>query len=246
MSKVALITGGTTGLGAAVCDRLASDGFTVIANYLPATQAQALQWQADTKTKGQEVHIAAADVSDAQSCQTMIDTLLEDFGSIDVLVNNAGIIRDASIAKMSVEQWNAVINTNLSSLFNMCKPVVESMREKQFGRIVNLSSINAQRGQFGQTNYCAAKAGVHGFTKALAHETAKNGITVNTVSPGIIQTSMIDSIPQEILDGFIASVPVGRVGLPADIAQAVRFLVDENTSYITGAQIPVNGGLYMS
>lgn len=246
MSKVALITGGTTGLGAAVCHRLASDGFTVIANYLPATQAQAVQWQEESKAEGHNIELAACDVSDPQSCQSMVNTLVTDFGSIDILVNNAGIIRDASIAKMSVEQWSAVIDTNLGSLFNMCKPVLESMRENQFGRIVNLSSINAQRGQFGQTNYCAAKAGVHGFTKALAQETARNGITVNTVSPGIIDTSMIESIPQNILDGFIASIPVGRVGLASDIAQAVRFLVDDNTSYITGAQIPVNGGLYMS
>lgn len=246
MSKVALITGGTTGLGAAICHRLAGDGFTVIANYLPTTHAQALHWQEESKAEGHNIALAAADVSDAQSCQAMVEQLIKDTGSIDILVNNAGIIRDASIAKMSVEQWKAVIDTNLSSLFNLCKPIVETMREKQFGRIVNLSSINAQRGQFGQTNYCAAKAGVHGFTKALAQETARNGITVNTVSPGIIQTSMIDSIPQDILDGFIASIPVGRVGLPADIAQAVRFLVDENTGYITGAQLPINGGLYMS
>lgn len=246
MSKVALITGGTTGLGAAVCHRLASDGFNVIANYLPATQAQALQWQEESRADGHDIHLASADVSDPTSCQSMVEQLIKDFGSIDILVNNAGIIRDASIAKMSVEQWSAVIDTNLGSLFNMCKPVLESMREKEFGRIVNISSINAQRGQFGQTNYCAAKAGVHGFTKALAQETARKGITVNTVSPGIIQTSMIENIPKDMLERFFDSIPVGRAGLPSDIAQAVRFLVDENTSYITGAQIPVNGGLYMS
>ncbi len=245
MNKVALITGGTTGLGAAICHQLATDGYVVIANYLPATEAQAVQWQSQMQNNELTCHIAAGDVSDQASCRSMIDQLLSEFGQIDILVNNAGIIRDASLAKMSLEDWNAVISTNLGSLYNMSKPVLESMKQHRFGRIVNLSSVNAKRGQFGQTNYCAAKAGVHGFTKALAHEVARHGVTVNTVSPGLIQTSMVESIPKDLLDGFIDTIPVGRVGKPEDIAKTVRFLVDDNTSYITGAEIPVNGGLYM-
>jgi len=175
----------------------------------------------------------------------MVDALIKEHGRIDILINNAGIIRDATIAKMSPDDWTAVINTNLSSLYNMCKPTIETMQSNRFGRIVNMSSVNAQRGQFGQTNYCAAKAGVHGFTKALAQEVARHGITVNTVSPGLIQTSMVESIPKDMLNDIVKTIPVGRVGQPTDIAQAVRFLVDDNTSYITGAEIPVNGGIFM-
>ncbi|MCL4157173.1 UNVERIFIED_CONTAM: hypothetical protein GTU68_010501 [Idotea baltica] len=245
MSKIALITGGTTGLGAGICAQLHCDGYQVIANYLPALEADAKAWQQQVQSEGMHCEIAAADVSDASQCKTMVDGLLKEFSRIDVLVNNAGIIRDSSIAKMDAEKWNAVINTNLNSLFNMCKPVIASMQEHGFGRIVNMSSVNAQRGQFGQTNYCAAKAGVHGFTKALAKETARFGITVNTVSPGLIATSMVESIPKEIMDELVQQIPVGRVGLPEDIARAVRFLVDDNTSYITGHELEVNGGFFM-
>ncbi len=245
MSKVAVITGGTTGLGAGICAQLANDGYQVIANYLPALEGEAKAWQQQVKSEGIACAIAAADVSDATQCQHMIDGLLNDFGRIDVLINNAGIIRDSSIAKMDVDKWHAVINTNLSSLYNMCKPVIESMQEHRFGRIVNMSSVNAQRGQFGQTNYCAAKAGVHGFTKALAQETARFGITVNTVSPGLIQTSMVDTIPKEIMADLVEKIPVGRVGLPEDIARAVRFLIDDTSSYITGHELEVNGGFFM-
>lgn len=242
MSKVALVTGGTTGLGAAVCQLLAGDGHQVIANYLPSTEAQARKWQAQVSNA---CAIEPGDVSDEASCLTMVEKLIAEYGRIDILINNAGIVRDSTIAKMSSEQWHAVLNTNLNSLYNMSKPVVESMQQHRYGRIVNMSSVNAQRGQFGQTNYCAAKAGVHGFTKALAQETARHGITVNTVSPGLIQTSMVETIPQDMLDKVIETIPVGRVGQPDDIAHTIRFLIDEDTSYITGADIPVNGGLFM-
>lgn len=245
MSKVALVTGGTTGLGSAISTRLANDGFQVIANYLPALESEALEWQKKAEQNGLKCAIAAADVSSHTHCQLMVDMLLDEFGRIDVLVNNAGIIRDSTIAKMPVADWEAVINTNLGSLYNMCKPVIQSMQQHKFGRIVNMSSVNAQRGQFGQTNYSAAKAGVHGFTKALAQETARHGITVNTVSPGLIQTSMVESIPEALLNEFVEGIPVGRIGQPNDIANAVRFLVDDDTSYITGHEMEVNGGLFM-
>lgn len=245
MSKVALVTGGTSGLGAAICSQLAADGYQVAANYLPELQAQALDWQQDFKKLGYTCTLAPADVSNETDCLQMAQNLIEQFGRVDVLVNNAGITRDATIKKMTSEQWQAVINTNLSSLFNVCKPLIESMQQHRFGRIVNISSVNAQRGQFGQTNYSAAKAGVHGFTKALAQETARYGITVNTVSPGFINTSMVAAIPDDLRNEIINSIPVGRVGEPEDIARAVRFLIDDNASYITGSELSVNGGIFM-
>jgi len=245
MSKVALITGGTSGLGAAICEHLASDGYQVVANYLPALENQALEWQKEFKAKGLSCALTACDVSDAVSCQSMTDSLIEEFGRVDVVVNNAGITRDSTLKNMELDQWNAVINTNLSSLFNVCKPMLASMQKNRFGRIVNISSVSAQRGQFGQTNYAAAKAGVHGFTKALAQETARYGVTVNTISPGFINTAMVDAIPDELRTEIIKSIPVGRVGQPLDIARAVRFLVDEDADYITGSEISVNGGLFM-
>lgn len=245
MSKVALVTGGTTGLGAAICARLVNDGYQVIANYYPEMEKEAQQWQLQCNKEGASLAICAADVSNPSQCDKMVRQLVSEFGRIDVLVNNAGIIRDSTITKMDVADWSAVINTNLGSLYNMCKPVIESMRQHHFGRIVNLSSVNAQRGQFGQTNYCAAKAGVHGFTKALAQETARHGITVNTISPGLIQTNMVESIPKEMLANVVETIPVGRVGQPHEIARAVRFLVDDDAGYITGHEMEVNGGLFM-
>jgi len=245
VSKVALVTGGTTGLGAAVCQRLCTDGYQVIANYFPKLEKEARQWQQLGEKNGLRYAIAPADVSSQADCQKMVERLLSEFERIDVLVNNAGIIRDSTIAKMDFADWNAVINTNLGSLYNMCKPVIESMQQNHFGRIVNLSSVNAQRGQFGQTNYCAAKAGVHGFSKALAQEVARHGITVNTISPGLIQTNMVQSIPKAMLDDVVQTIPVGRVGQPHEIARAVRFLIDDDAGYITGHEMEVNGGLFM-
>lgn len=245
MSKVALVTGGTSGLGAAICSYLAADGYQVVANYLPELESQALDWQQAIKQLGYTCTLMPADVSSETDCQHMAQNLIEQFGRVDVLVNNAGITRDATIKKMTSEQWQAVINTNLSALFNVCKPLIQSMQQHRFGRIVNISSVNAQRGQFGQTNYSAAKAGVHGFTKALAQETARYGITVNTVSPGFINTSMVAAIPDDLRNEIINSIPVGRVGEPEDIARAVRFLIDDNASYITGSELSVNGGIFM-
>jgi len=245
MNKVALVTGGTTGLGEAICVHLANDEYQVIANFFPELEKQAQQWQQQCTKAGLNCAVAGADVSDLSQCEVMIERLISEFGRIDVLINNAGIIRDSTITKMDAADWNAVISTNLGSLYNMCKPVIEPMREHRFGRIINISSVNAQRGQFGQTNYCAAKAGVHGFTKALAQEVAKHGITVNTISPGLIQTSMVESIPKELLNEVVETIPVGRIGQPVDIARAVRFLVDDDAGYITGHELEVNGGLFM-
>lgn len=247
MKKIALVTGGTTGLGSAICKQLATDQYQVVANYLPAHKEQAESWLKEMKGLGYtSVSIIPTDVSDAISCQEMTSALIEQFGRVDIAVNNAGITRDSTLKNMSIDQWNAVIATNLSSLFNVCKPLLESMQKNQFGRIVNISSVSAQRGQFGQTNYASAKAGVHGFTKALALEVARHGITVNTISPGFIHTAMVDAIPDEHREQIIQSIPVGRVGQAEDIARAVRFLIDDNASYITGSEVSVNGGLHMS
>lgn len=247
MKKIALVTGGTSGLGSAIGQQLAADGYQVIANFLPSLEDAAESWRKDMEKLGfSKSSIIAADVSDANSCQEMANTLLEQFGRIDIVINNAGITRDSTLKNMGIDQWNAVIGTNLSSLYNVCKPMLESMQKNQFGRIVNISSVSAQRGQFGQTNYASAKAGVHGFTKALALEVARYGITVNTVSPGFINTSMVDAIPDEHREQIIQSIPVGRVGQPEDIARAVRFLIDDNASYITGSEVSVNGGLHMN
>lgn len=246
MSRVALVTGGTSGLGAAVCQHLCKDGYKVVANYLGEFEEQALAWQKQFSDGGFHCDLIAADVSDTAACESMASALLEQHGRIDVLINNAGITRDATIKKMSSADWQAVINTNLNSLYNVTKPLIDAMQERKFGRIVNISSVNAQRGQFGQTNYSAAKAGVHGFTKALAQEMAAHGITVNTISPGFIDTNMVRAIPEAHREQIIASIPVGRVGQPDDIARAVRFLIDDDAGYITGTELSVNGGLFMS
>lgn len=245
MNRVALVTGGTGGLGSAICQRLARDNYTVLANYYPPLKDEAEAWRTRCLEQQLDIAIVAGDVTDVDSCQSMLNDIIAEHGRLDVLVNNAGITRDATLKKLSAADWHAVIDTNLSSLYNMCKPALESMQANGFGRIVNISSVNGQRGQFGQTNYSAAKAGVHGFSKALAQETARHGITVNTVSPGFIDTSMVDAIPEHIRNDIISAVPVGRIGQPDDIARAVRFLVDDENGYITGTELSVNGGLFM-
>ncbi|MEE9334014.1 MAG: beta-ketoacyl-ACP reductase [Granulosicoccaceae bacterium] len=244
MSRVALVTGGTSGLGSAIATRLANN-YRVIVNYLPSLEAQAKLWQAEHAKIGQQIDTIAADISDAASCEQMANELLIKYGSIDVLINNAGITRDATLRKMPAADWQAVINTNLSGLFYVTQPLLNTMIKNGFGRIVNISSVNAQRGQFGQTNYSAAKAGVHGFTKALAQEVATKGITVNTISPGFIDTDMVAAIPDEQREQIITDIPVGRVGNPNDIARAVEFLVADDADYITGSELSVNGGIFM-
>ncbi|MEE9321360.1 MAG: acetoacetyl-CoA reductase [Granulosicoccus sp.] len=243
--QTALVTGGTGGLGTAICKRLASDGFRVIANYLPELHDDAVRWQVQLREVNLQYHLLPGDVADPESCQSMAEVFLQQFGPPAVIVNNAGITRDATLRNLTLTDWQAVINTNLSSLYNVIKPLLDPMLETGYGRIVNISSVNGQRGQFGQTNYSAAKAGVHGFTKALAQEVARKGITVNTVSPGFIETEMVKTIPPAQRQAIVDAIPVGSIGQPADIANAVSFLVAEDAGYITGSEISVNGGIFM-
>lgn len=244
--RIALVTGGTGGIGTSICKQLAASGYTVVANYFPADQQQADSWLAENKTGDLDLHIAPADVTDFDSCSGMIKMIEADFGPVDILVNCAGITRDKTLKRMTPDQWNAVINTNLNSAFNVTQQVITGMSERGFGRIINISSVNGQRGQFGQANYAAAKAGLHGFTMSAALETASKGVTVNTVSPGYIETAMTSAMPEEVLQSIVGSVPAKRMGTPEEIAFTVSWLADERNAYTTGANIPVNGGLFMS
>ena len=241
MTRTALVTGGTRGIGAAVSIALKEAGFEVCASYAGNDEAAA------TFKELTGIRVQRFDVSDFDSCHTAILEIEGHIGPIDVLVNNAGITRDGMLHKMTFEQWNEVINTNLNSLFNTTKNVIESMRERGFGRIINISSINGQKGQMGQTNYSAAKAGVIGFTKALAQEGARKGITVNCVAPGYVATEMVKAIPEDVLTTQILPyIPVGRLGEPAEIARCVTFLASEEAGFITGSTITVNGGQYIT
>ena len=246
MNKLALVTGGIGGIGSAICRALVSDTCHVVACYYPAEEEAAQKWLKDAQTEGLNVSITPADVSDAASASAMVEKVEADFGPIDVLINCAGITRDKTIRKMPVEDWDAVIETNLNSVFYVTKPVMTGMLERRYGRIINISSVNGQRGQFGQPNYSAAKAGLHGFTMAAAQEGARKDVTVNTISPGYIATPMTGAMPPEVLDSIVSGVPMGRLGKPEEIASTVAFLAAPETAYITGANIPVNGGLFMS
>lgn len=240
MTRIALVTGGTRGLGAATAIDLKELGYTVVANYFGNHES------ADAFTAQNGIATFQWDVSDFSACAEGITRVEKEVGPVDVLVNNAGITRDATLHHMSHEQWSAVINTNLGSVFNMCHAVVPGMRARGYGRIVSISSINGQKGQFGQTNYAAAKAGIIGFTKALALENAAKGITVNAIAPGYCDTAMVAAVPQDIVQQIIQATPIGRLGQPADIARAVAFLVGEEADFITGATLNVNGGGYMA
>ncbi len=240
MNRIALVTGGTRGIGLSIAVALKKAGYKVAVNY--ATRHDAAQ--AFTKEHG--IPAYSWDISNFEACRDGVKKIETDMGgTIEVLINNAGITKDGFMHKMSPENWEAVINTNLSSCFYMSRAVIESMRDKKFGRIVNISSINGQLGQFGQTNYSAAKAGVIGFTKALARETASKGITVNTIAPGYIETDMTSAVDAETLKKIIGAIPVGRMGQPEEIARAVMFLVAEEAGFITGETISVNGGQHM-
>jgi len=241
--RTALVTGGTGGIGTAICKRLAESGARVVATY--RDKAKAERWQAERRVEGLTIEVVDVDVTDFDSCRAMVERVEREIGPIDILVNNAGITRDTTFRKMSKEQWDGVITSNLDSLFNVTRNVVAGMLERGFGRIINISSINGSKGQFGQVNYSAAKAGIHGFTMALAQEVARKGITVNTVSPGYVNTAMVEAVPADIRQAIIAKVPVGRLADPREIAWAVGFLVAEESGYITGANLPVNGGLYL-
>lgn len=238
--KIALVTGGTRGIGKAICLALKNAGFQVVANYASREEV------AQEFTKETGIPAYKWDISDFAACETAVNKITADMGApIAVLVNNAGITKDGAMHKMSVENWTKVIHTNLDSCFNMSRAVIESMRNENFGRIISISSVNGQLGQFGQTNYSAAKSGIFGFTKALARETAAKGITVNAIAPGYIATEMVKTIPQNIMDKIVAGIPVGRLGEPEEVARCVVFLADEKASFITGETLSVNGGQYM-
>jgi acetoacetyl-CoA reductase len=242
-ARVALVTGGTGGIGTSIVKRLAQMGHKVATNYRDEARGRA--WQARMQADGFDVAIAAGDVSSPEQAEAMVREVQSQLGPIDILVNNAGITRDATFHKMTAQQWNEVICTNLNSCFNVTRPVIEGMRERKWGRIVQISSINGQKGQYGQANYAAAKAGMHGFTISLAQENAKLGITVNTVSPGYIGTDMVMAVPEEVRNKIVAQIPTGRLGTPDEIAYAVGFFIPEEAAWITGANLSANGGQYM-
>ncbi|WP_449434875.1 acetoacetyl-CoA reductase [Pseudomonas putida] len=243
-SRIAVVTGGMGGIGTAISQRLHDEGFKVIVTCSP-NSSRKNDWLPVQEKAGYDFAHIEMDVTDWESTKNALKQVHDEFGPIDVLVNNAGITRDASFRKLTPEDWNAVIGTNLTSLFNTSKQVLDGMLAKGWGRIINISSINGQRGQFGQTNYSAAKAGIHGFTMALAREVSGKGITVNTVSPGYIQTEMTAVIRQDILDTMIAATPVGRLGRPEEIASIIAWLASEESAYSTGADFSINGGMNM-
>jgi acetoacetyl-CoA reductase len=241
MARVAVVTGGTRGIGAAISIALKNAGYRVAANYAGNDEA------AQKFRRESDIPVYKWDVSSYDACAAGLKQVEADLGPVDVLVNNAGITRDTMFHKMTPEQWNAVISTNLGSLFNMTRPVIEGMRERKFGRIINISSINGQKGQVGQVNYSAAKAGEIGFTKALAQEGAKSGITVNTICPGYIGTEMVRAVPPAVLEkSILPQIPVGRLGEPEEIARCVVFLAADDAGFITGSTLTANGGQYMS
>ncbi len=242
--RVAVVTGGIGGLGTEICKALARAGRTVIAADLGARIERIAEFERDIA--GLDVHFEALDVGDFDACAAAVHRIESGRGSLDILVNAAGITRDGTLRKMDKGKWDAVMNVNLDSVFNMCRHAVEGMANRGFGRIVNISSVNGQTGQFGQTNYSAAKAGMHGFTMALAREVARKGVTVNSVSPGYCETALVMAIPEDIRAGIVENVPVGRLGKPSEIARTVEFLTADDAGFITGANIPVNGGMFMS
>ena len=245
MQRVALVTGGMGGLGEAICMKLAALGYKVVTTYSPSnTKAQ--EWLQSMNNMGYGFKAYPCDVGDFDSCKTCIARILEDAGAVDVLVNNAGITRDMTFKKMTKNDWDVVMRTNLDSVFNMTKQVMDGMLERNWGRVINISSVNGQKGAFGQTNYAAAKAGMHGFTKSLALEVAKKGVTVNTISPGYIGTKMVMAIPQEVLESkILPQIPMMRLGKPEEVAGLVAYLSSDEAAFVTGANISINGGQHM-
>jgi acetoacetyl-CoA reductase len=246
MKRVALVTGGVGGIGTAVCKRLAEEGLFVVANYAIAGSEE--RWRASMAAAGPigaSTALAFGDVTDFDAMGAMVKAIEAEHGPVSVLVNCAGITRDSTFRKMTREQWHAVISTNLDGVFNVTRHVIDGMVERGWGRIVNISSVNATRGQFGQTNYAAAKAGILGFTKSLAQEVVRKGVTVNAVSPGYVQTDMVMAIRQDVREKIVAEIPAGRLARPEEIADAVAFLASEKSAYITGTNLAVNGGLHM-
>ena len=245
--RVALVTGGIGELGRSICERLARQGCRVAALDIALTTNgdDGRSWQARLAKKGHDVVLIAGDVTDFDSCTSSVARAESDLGPVDILVNCAGITRDASLGKLDKNEWDAVLSTNLDSVFNVTKQVIDGMTRRGFGRIVNISSLNGLKGQFGQTNYSAAKAGMHGFTMALAREVARKGVTVNTVSPGYMNTRMVEAVPRAILDRIVGEIPVGRLGETREIAALVAFLCTDEAAFITGANYSINGGHHM-
>jgi acetoacetyl-CoA reductase len=245
MARIALVTGGMGGLGEAICIKMAALGYQVVTTHSPGN-AKAAEWLSSMEQQGYNFRAYPCDVADYDSAQACVAQVVKDLGPIDVLVNNAGITRDMTFKKMDKTNWDAVIRTNLDSVFNMTKPVCDGMTDRGWGRIINISSVNGQKGAFGQTNYSAAKAGMHGFTKALALEVARKGVTVNTISPGYIGTKMVMAIPKEVLDSkIIPQIPMGRLGKPEEVAGLVAYLASDEAAFLTGANIAINGGQHM-
>ena len=245
MSRVALVTGGMSGLGEAVCIKLAALGYKVVTTHSPGN-TKFEEWLKNMHNMGYGFLAFPCDVADFDSCKACVEQITKEVGPVDVLVNNAGITRDMTFKRMTKADWDAVVSTNLDSVFNTTKQVVDGMVERRWGRVINVSSVNGQKGAFGQTNYSAAKAGMHGFTKALALEVSRSGVTVNTISPGYIGTKMVTAIPQEILDSkILPQIPVSRLGKPEEVAGLVAYLASEEAAFVTGANISINGGQHM-
>jgi acetoacetyl-CoA reductase len=243
--RVVLVTGGMGGLGETISTKMVDAGYRVAITYSPGNKKRD-QWLAEMKGRGYDFLAVECDVASAESCTKAVADVQSRLGPIDVLVNNAGITRDMTFKKMAKVDWDAVMDTNLDSVFNMCKPVVDGMVERGWGRVINVSSVNGSKGAFGQTNYSAAKAGMHGFSKALALEVARKGVTVNTISPGYIGTKMVTAIPKEILDSkILPQIPVGRLGKPEEVAGLIIYLASEEAAFVTGANIAINGGQHM-
>ena len=243
--RIALVTGGMGGLGEAICMKLARMGMKVVVTYSPGNKKHG-DWLKEMEAEGFQFAAYPCDVSDFESCQEMVTRVTKEVGPIDVLINNAGITRDMTFKKMNKVDWDAVIHTNLDSVFNVTKPIVDGMVERGWGRVINVSSVNGQKGAFGQTNYSAAKAGMHGFTKALAYEVARKGVTVNTISPGYIGTKMVLAIPKDVLDSkILPQIPLGRLGKPDEVAGLCAYLASEEAAFVTGANIAINGGQHM-
>jgi acetoacetyl-CoA reductase len=245
MSRTALVTGGMGGLGTAICVKLASLGYMVITTHSPGS-TKVNEWLSSMERQGHNCRAYPCDVADYESAQQCSASIEKEVGPVDILINNAGVTRDTTFKKMGKPDWDLVMRTNLDSVFNMTKPVCDGMVERGWGRIINISSVNGQKGAFGQTNYAAAKAGMHGFTKALALEVARKGVTVNTISPGYIGTKMVTAIPQEVLDSkILPQIPVGRLGKPEEVAGLVAYLTSDEAAFVTGANIAINGGQHM-
>lgn len=241
--RIVLVTGATGGLGTAMCKQLFTDGFHVIGNY--RNKAKADEWTKTMESQGYQIDMFEADVTDFDSVGKMILKIEAEIGQVDTLVNNAGITRDGRFSRMSKQDWDDVISSNLTSVFNCTRHVINGMIERQFGRVINISSVNGQRGQFGQANYSAAKAGMHGFTKTLAMEVAKYGITVNTISPGYIGTDMVMAVPEKVREQIVSQIPMGRLGGTHEVAHLVSFLASEKTNFVTGANYSINGGQHV-